>query len=190
MPGKKKVKKRRPKSPEDSGIVEDPIAPITDRLGIVDDQNRSHKENLKAILTEETVDADTKIFMGYKVSTRVLTELTPHEIRDLKTVFEVFADEDKQIGAVSVQRMMRALGFKLKRKEAREMIADMDLDKNGLIDFNEFLQFVIDRQGTARDIHAEIEQGFKMFDYAIKVITHPDQYSTKIQKTRQVMTSQ
>ncbi|XP_071945775.1 uncharacterized protein [Antedon mediterranea] len=144
---------------------EDPIPPAAERLEAVQDLSRSNKETLNTILTEEKIGEDTKIFMGYKVSRTVLTELTPHEIRDLKNVFEVFADESKQIGAIPVQKMMRALGFKLTKKEAREMIADMDIDKNGLIDFNEFLQFIIDRQGTARDIHAEIEQGFKMFDY-------------------------
>ena len=33
------------------------------------------------------------------------------------------------------------------------------------IDFDEFLQFIIDKQGTARDVQVEISQGFRMFDY-------------------------
>ena len=33
------------------------------------------------------------------------------------------------------------------------------------LDFNEFLETVIDRQGDTRDIYDEILQGFKMFDY-------------------------
>ena len=34
-----------------------------------------------------------------------------------------------------------------------------------LIEFNEFLDLVIQEQGEARDFHDEILQGFKMFDY-------------------------
>ena len=33
------------------------------------------------------------------------------------------------------------------------------------MNFNEFLDIVIDRQGDAHDIYDEIMQGFKMFDY-------------------------
>ncbi len=33
------------------------------------------------------------------------------------------------------------------------------------VNFNEFLDIVIDRQGDAHDIYDEIMQGFKMFDY-------------------------
>lgn len=33
-----------------------------------------------------------------------------------------------------------------------------------MTDFNAFLDFVIDRQGDARDIHDEMVQGFKYFD--------------------------
>ena len=32
------------------------------------------------------------------------------------------------------------------------------------IDFNEFLDIIIDQQGDERDIYDEISQGFKLFD--------------------------
>lgn len=34
-----------------------------------------------------------------------------------------------------------------------------------MIDFNEFLDIVIDKQGDCKDIYDEIIQGFKLFDY-------------------------
>ena len=40
----------------------------------------------------------------------------------------------------------------------------MGLSLSRSLDFNEFLETVIDRQGDTRDIYDEILQGFKMFD--------------------------
>jgi len=34
-----------------------------------------------------------------------------------------------------------------------------------MLDFNEFLETVIDRQGDSRDIYDEILKGFSMFDH-------------------------
>ena len=38
------------------------------------------------------------------------------------------------------------------------------------IDFNEFLEIVIDLQGDTRDIYDEILKGFQMFDYGEFVV--------------------
>ncbi|XP_071840737.1 uncharacterized protein [Apostichopus japonicus] len=160
MPSKTKKKRSKRSSQDIGGAPKDPIPPIP--LGL---PQPTHRESLKAVLTGEQVDLNTKEFMGCRIATRVFDHLTTHEIRDLKTVFDAFADRRGQIKADSVRRAMRALGFKVNKQEAKEMVADMDLDKNGTIDFNEFLQFIIDRQGTARDVQAEICQGFKMMDY-------------------------
>lgn len=88
---------------------------------------------------------------------------------------------------------MRALGFKCSREDAKQMIADVNLkgkrsnlewnywklinlEKVHLnqiwiififsqIEFTEFLEVVIDRQGDSRDMYDEILKGFSMFDY-------------------------
>ena len=36
------------------------------------------------------------------------------------------------------------------------------------LDFNEFLDVIIEQQGDSRDVYDEILQGFKMFDYGKK----------------------
>ena len=41
-----------------------------------------------------------------------------------------------------------------------------------MVNFNEFLDIVIDRQGDAHDIYDEIMQGFKMFDIGNRCQTH------------------
>ncbi|XP_071806095.1 uncharacterized protein [Asterias amurensis] len=152
-----KVKKKRSKSKTAVGD--------NSKAGQSTSTGASYQEKLKSVLTGEKVDLNTKEFLGAKISAKAFQQLTPHEIRDLKTVFDAFADSDGMIKADAVRNTMRALGFKLTKQQARAMVADMDLDRSGTIDFSEFLEFIIDRQGTARDAFAEIQQGFRMFDY-------------------------
>lgn len=99
----------------------------------------------------------------------------------------------RYINAAELRRAMRALGFKCSREDAKQMIADVNLkgkrsnlewnnwklinlEKVHLnqiciififsqIEFTEFLEVVIDRQGDSRDMYDEILKGFSMFDY-------------------------
>ena len=44
------------------------------------------------------------------------------------------------------------------------MIDAVDLDGSGSIDFEEFLQMIINKQGSSRDLHAEMSGGFQLMD--------------------------
>lgn len=44
------------------------------------------------------------------------------------------------------------------------MINAIDLDGSGSIDFEEFLQMIINKQGSSRDLHAEMSGGFQLMD--------------------------
>ena len=44
------------------------------------------------------------------------------------------------------------------------MINAVDLDGSGSIDFEEFLQVIINKQGSSRDLHAEMAGGFQLMD--------------------------
>ena len=41
-----------------------------------------------------------------------------------------------------------------------------------MIDFVEFLEAVIDKQGDSRDMYDEILKGFAMFDYGKKILVY------------------
>ena len=58
---------------------------------------------------------------------------------------------------------MRALGFEPKKDEIKKMIADIDKDGSGTIDFEEFLQMMTAKMGE-RDSREEIMKAFKLFD--------------------------
>jgi Ca2+-binding EF-hand superfamily protein len=52
------------------------------------------------------------------------------------------------IDAKELKVAMRALGFEPKKEEIKKMIADIDKDGSGTIDFNEFLEMM-----TAKMVH-------------------------------------
>lgn len=100
------------------------------------------------------------------MSNRILKNLTSQEIRDLLVVFELFdSNNDGYITSAELRRAMRALGFKCSREDAKQMIADVNLKGKSQIEFTEFLEVVIDRQGDSRDMYDEILKGFSMFDF-------------------------
>lgn len=165
MPGKKGKKKKTKKSSKSKSsdssdrkfipdaIIPEYIAPVL-----------KPGERLIKLLTTHPVDE--KELHGFKVSTRALEQLSQQEITDLRLVFEVFdMNADGLIGPVELRKAMKALGFKPNREEARRMITDASLKGRSQLDFNEFLDVVIERQGESRDIRDEIMHGFKMFDY-------------------------
>jgi centrin-1 len=58
---------------------------------------------------------------------------------------------------------MRALGFEPKKEEVKKMIADVDRDGKGTIDFSDFLELMTVKI-SERDPREEILRAFKLFD--------------------------
>jgi len=121
-------------------------------------------EKLVDLLKSHPVDA--KEVHGIKVTTRVLEQLTPQEIRDLRIVFNIFdSNSDGYIGPLDLKKTLRTLGFKVSKEEAAQLIHDVGLKGRGEADFIEFMEIIINRQGDTRDIYEEIIKGFEMFDF-------------------------
>lgn len=162
MPGKKKGKKGSSKKSKkagqkDTGPPKDPLVPEY----VPPPPKRG--ERLMKLLTTHPVKE--KELYGMQITARALEKLTPQEIRDLRVVFEAFDIHGRGfIGPIEVRKAMKALGFKATRDQARQMVQDASVRGKGLVDFNEFLDIVIDKQGDSKDIYDEIIQGFKLFD--------------------------
>ncbi|XP_078000457.1 uncharacterized protein LOC144453060 [Glandiceps talaboti] len=100
-----------------------------------------------------------------EVDQKLREQMTSQELRDLKLVFDTFDREKKGfIDSQDLRRAMRILGFRLSSKELEDMIADLDSSNKGLVTFNDFVEFIVNKQGNARDIYDEIVQAFKMLD--------------------------
>jgi calmodulin len=58
---------------------------------------------------------------------------------------------------------MRSLGQEPTEKELKHMIKEVDADRSGTVEFNEFLNLLA-RRSKNRDTEKELREAFKVFD--------------------------
>merc|ERR1719231_1656383 len=90
--------------------------------------------------------------------------LTDEQLEEIREAFCLF-DGDAS-GAIDVRELkaaMRALGFEVKNEELKKMVADVDSDGSGQIEFGEFLEMMTGKMGE-KDSREDIEKVFKLFD--------------------------
>ncbi|NXI20833.1 GPDM protein, partial [Sterrhoptilus dennistouni] len=99
---------------------------------------------------EELETAKTFLYyeMGYKVKTDQLTDsseisLVPSDIERYKKRFHMF-DKDKKgfITIVDVQRVLQSISVQIDENTLHEILNEVDLNKNGQVELNEFLQLM------------------------------------------------
>ena len=86
------------------------------------------------------------------------------EVRDVKTAFDIF-DGDLS-GVVDPQELKAAfeqLGFQGNQKFIYQILAELDDDQSGGIDFAEFLRLATAKMGE-KDSRAEIDKVWNSFD--------------------------
>ncbi|NXR47702.1 GPDM protein, partial [Hippolais icterina] len=86
--------------------------------------------------------------MGYKVKTDQLTDsseicLVPADIERYKKRFHMF-DKDKKgfITILDVQRVLQSISVQIDENTLHEILNEVDLNKNGQVELNEFLQLM------------------------------------------------
>merc|ERR1711967_134935 len=90
--------------------------------------------------------------------------LSEDQVEEIREAFNLFdADQSGAIDVRELKAAMRALGFEIKKEELKKMIADIDNDGNGDIDFAEFLEMMTGKMGE-KDTREDIEKVFKLFD--------------------------
>jgi centrin-1 len=90
--------------------------------------------------------------------------LSADEVEEIKEAFDLF-DTD-QSGAISVSELtsaMKSLGFDVKHAVVFQMIAELDADGSGEIEFEEFLDMMTARISD-KNSREDIERVFKLFD--------------------------
>merc|ERR1712100_164175 len=75
-------------------------------------------------------------------------QLTDDQLDEIREAFSLFdADASGMIDIRELKAAMRALGFEVKNEELKKMVADIDNDGNGTIEFTEFLQMMTGKMG-------------------------------------------
>ena len=90
--------------------------------------------------------------------------LTEDEIEEIKEAFDLFdTDGSGAIDPKELRAAMQSLGFEAKNQTIYQMITDLDKNKSGNIDFDEFLDMMTARMSD-RDTREDINKVFRLFD--------------------------
>ena len=94
----------------------------------------------------------------------MVENLSAERITEFKSAFELFdKDRDGAINNKELGTVMRNLGQNPSEEELKQMIKEIDLDGNGVIDFNEFLYLMVKKM-KGNDTEEELLEAFKVFD--------------------------
>ena len=93
-----------------------------------------------------------------------MDEIPDIKIKEYRDAFDMFdKDRDGVITAKELANVMRSLNQDPTENELREMIEEVDINGNGNIDFEEFVQ-LMNRRARESDTEEEIIQAFRVFD--------------------------
>ncbi|CAF3951238.1 unnamed protein product [Rotaria magnacalcarata] len=94
-----------------------------------------------------------------------IKKLTSGQVKELRQAFDLFdADGSGDLSLIELKKALVALGVTVSDREARQMFAAIDLDKNGLIEFHEFAEVIADSY-FKKLTRAEIVEAFRRFDH-------------------------
>jgi len=90
--------------------------------------------------------------------------LTPHQLVEISGAFKKFdRDGDGHIEPHELKYVMANLGCPQTDKQIEKLINSVDVDGNGMIEFDEFVGIMAERMLRV-DSNAEVEQAFGLFD--------------------------
>ncbi|XP_031569548.1 calmodulin-alpha-like isoform X1 [Actinia tenebrosa] len=94
----------------------------------------------------------------------VMNKLTEEQIKEYEDAFNFF-DKDKN-GYITTRELgaiMRSLGQNPTEVELQEMVNEVDYDGNGVVDFHEFVNMMINQNNNTLD-QEELLEAFRTFD--------------------------
>mgnify|MGYP006099656399 CR=1 FL=1 len=89
--------------------------------------------------------------------------LSPSELSEFREIFDL-VDKDKggSISSTELTELMSTLGINASQEEIRAMVAEIDTDGNGDIDFDEFVA-VMSRKVNADYSSKDVKRAFRTF---------------------------
>ncbi|KAK4535281.1 hypothetical protein CDCA_CDCA04G1306 [Cyanidium caldarium] len=93
-----------------------------------------------------------------------MESLSAEETAEFEEAFKLFdRDGDGKITVKELGTIMRSLGQTPTERQLQDMVAEVDADRSGTIDFSEFLS-LMSRQLKDADAEEEVREAFAMFD--------------------------
>merc|ERR1719216_362568 len=86
------------------------------------------------------------------------------DFNEFVQAFKFFdADQNGTVDSDEIKAVLEKLGVKITAEEIKDIMANLDENGDGVMDFNEFV-LMMDRRMSINSQRAEIEQTFKVFD--------------------------
>ena len=102
--------------------------------------------------------------MNNTIENSIVDNLTDEQIIEFREAFQAFdKDGNGSITTKELGTVMRSLGQNLSEAEIKEVIDEVDEDRNGIIDFQEFLSLMA-RKMKIIDKEDELIDAFKVLD--------------------------
>ena len=93
-----------------------------------------------------------------------MDDIPESRLKEFRDAFELFdKDKDGIITAKELGNVMKSLNHDPTEYELNEMIAEVDIDGNGQIDFEEFV-CLMNKRSKETDTEEEVINAFKVFD--------------------------
>lgn len=147
------------------GLMEQ-IVECNDKLieyKVGDNPHSSHTANELALEYQNTRDTTIKYAEDIEriMASSTDTSLTDEELSEMQSVFKHF-DKDKSgsLGVHEVMAALRAVDVELELSDAEAIIAKFDTSGSGSLEWDEFVQVVVD-QRTDTDTPEQIQESFK-----------------------------
>jgi calmodulin len=94
----------------------------------------------------------------------MVENLSDEKVLEYRVAFAMYdKDKDGKISTKELGSIMRNLGQNPTEKELLEMIAEVDQDQSGTIEFNEFISMIVKRMKD-KSLEEEVKEAFKIFD--------------------------
>lgn len=92
-----------------------------------------------------------------------ISQLTSEEFRIMRTAFDIFdKDNNNEIDREEFGTLIRAIGFNPSNREIEEMLKKFDKNRDGVIDFQEFITMAKHFEGCSKDdLEQNLRQAFR-----------------------------
>ena len=92
-----------------------------------------------------------------------ISQLTSEELHIMRTAFNIFdRNDDDQIDQAEFGSLIRAIGFNASNHEIQETLKKFDKNKDGVIDFQEFISMAKHFEGCSKDdMEQNLRQAFR-----------------------------
>lgn len=95
----------------------------------------------------------------------ILSQIQEDKVQEYREAFNMYdKDHDGVISTHKLGVMLRSLGHNPTELEIQEMIDEVDHDRTGTVEFEDFLEVVMSKDLDEEDHELALKEAFKMFD--------------------------